>query len=592
MAKLPDATSFGQSPVARPVGPVSVPSGGGIGPSAKAQATQQLGEKIFRIAEKRSAEADTLRAEDAFNQLREKQLNLSIGDDGFTKKRGADAVNVPIFDDYQKRFDQDVKEITDGLANNRQRELFKRRSDVAGLQFKQDVINHVSQEQEEYSKGVYQGTIAVESRNAVERYRDPAGVALSIQRIDAAISQEAERNGWSPDVTQATKMKAASTVNRNVVERMLANDDDISATNYYKSVKKSISGDDAIAVEAALEVGSTRGEAQRQADRIMSKSEGDMTLALESVRAIKNPKVRERATSLVRDAIAENKAAEKDRDNQAFIHAFKMVDSTGDVESIPPDVQVQLSVSALNALDERANEIRNGKTPTTDNAAWAAFYPISRDSQKLADMSEQDFYQKYWLKFDQEKRDRAASLRDAAIKAHVKDDKDAKNFLRSDLTLKDMVSKKVMAAGLIPATKAAKDYTQEDEFLLANVTEEASKELERLQVQNKRKATTEEEAAVVNRLLLDKIKVRIDKPFWRDSEKTVGELTPDEMAKAYVPYKNVPMGDREDLVARARSLGVRSSEDKIAKAYTTWLMTQNLPAADRRARIDAILRED
>jgi hypothetical protein len=89
-----------------------------------------------------------------------------------------------------------------------------------------------------------------------------------------------------------------------VIDRLLANDQDLAAKQYYDAHKADVTGAATIAVERALEEGSTRGESQRQADTITAKAAtlGD---ALTQVRAIADPKVRDATEERVRKFFSE-----------------------------------------------------------------------------------------------------------------------------------------------------------------------------------------------------------------------------------------------------------------------------------------------
>lgn len=592
MPKLPDFTAFGQEPTpnipgGRPRGATYQPTSGAEG--AVGKGLQVLGGSIMQV-DKDLEHFDNTRAENAFTQLRSKQIDMSVGDNGFAKIKGGDAVNKPIMQDYLKEFDGASKNISEGLSNDRQRKMFLRRADISRLQFQQDILNHVTREKDAYARQTFQGTLDSETSIAVERYQDTSGIGLSLGRIEAAINAEAERTGAAPEAVQALKRDASSKVYRGVIERHLANDDDLSATAQYQKVKNTLNSEDTIAVERALEIGSTRGAAQRAADAAISKSNGDLGLALEKVRKISDPKVREAASANVRNMISENEAAIKLAKDQAFTTAMQYVQEYGDVQRIPPHVQVALSPTEMATMDKMALEKREKRTPTTDINAWTDFNEKSRDRNWLATLSDADFTTKYLMNFDEQKRDRASALRDAAKEA-AKGDAKAKDFLRNDINLGEMVKANVFRSGIVDPTKRPADYSTDEKVLMADIEVQASKALEDFQVKNKRKATTEEEEQVVRSLLLPHTKVKISGGWLWDSTKTLGELAPEEMGKAYIKYDKIPPDERTFLENRSRALGAKDiNEDRIAKAYALISFRNDLTAAQKRAMVDTLLR--
>lgn len=592
MPKLPDYTSLGQSPTPRTgLGKVSYKATHG-NEALPGQAVSKIGQAIGQLTDdidKENLRVDTIVAEDAFNKLRSKQMDLSAGEQGYSQKKGSEAIHPDFIKDYTKKFDDSVNEVVNGLTNDRQKALLRSRANISALQYKQDIVNHVTREKDSFAKATFQGILDTETSNAIERYRDPNGTALSLERINAAITNEAERTGAAPELVQAMRRDASSKVNRGIIERHLANDDDLSATAQYKQIKGSLNSEDTIAVERALEVGSTRGQAQRLADKFMAKHDNNFGLAVEEARKIKNPKVREAALGNIRQAKSDNEAAIKLNEDDAFTSAMQVVQQYGDVNKIPPDTLVRIGVDGQNTLAKMALEVREKRTPTTDIKVWSEFSEKAKDRNWLSGLSEKEF-SNYLFSFDEEKRDRASALRDAATKAAQGDAK-AKDFLRNDLNLGEMVKAKVFNAGIIDPTKKPSQYKEDEKKLLSDIELQASKALEDFQTKNKRKATTQEEEDVVRGLLLPHLKVRVERDYWYDPEKRMGELTQEELGKAYVEYDNVPTEDRTFLATRANALGIKDvGEDRIAKAYTAILKSTVLPSAHRRAMIDAILR--
>ena len=595
MPRLPDYTALGERPTPRAgLGRTSYqPTSGKEG--AIGQALSGLGNTLAQVSdeiEKENIRVDTLRAEDAFNKLREKQMLLAKGDDGFLNKRGGDAVNNDLLGDYGKRFDTATKEIVDSLGNDRQKALLRRRADIAGLEFKQDMLSHVTREKESYEDQTFKGIIDTETSNAIERYKDQNGTALSLERINAAISAMASRKGLAPEAVQAMRRDASSRVNRGIIERHLANEDDLSATAKYETIKGTLNGEDAIAVEKALDIGSTRGQAQRFADKFMAKHDNNFGLAIEEAKKITHPKVREATLANIRTAKSDNEASIKLNEDEAFTAALQTIQKYGDVQKVNPSEWVRIGPDGHAALEKMAAEVKENRTPTTDQKVWNEFNSKSTDRRWLAGLTEKEFTS-YLMGFDEEKRDRASALRDAAVAA-AKGDPKAKDLLRNDATLRQLVLTKVIDSGLIDAKKKTADYTQEDETVLNNTVAEASSQLERLQIESGRKATVDEERAIVNGLLMKQLKVKVERPWYLpDAKKKISELTSGEIDKAYIEYKSVPIEKRDAIRRMAAELGIKTedlSEDRIAKAYTVYTLTKGLPRSAREARIAAILR--
>lgn len=202
MARLPTAEALGERPTPQPsAGVVSYrPNTGseGVEGEAMARAGKEIhaaGDQILRVAKFEEERLNTQRAEDAFSELRNKQLELERGERGFHNKRGGDAVKQPLMRDYAEQFDEAAKGIEGTLSNDRQRELFRKRANTASLQFREGLARHVAQETDAYSRQVLANTKATELAHIAANYDQPMVVAQSLVRVDFAINAEADRQG-------------------------------------------------------------------------------------------------------------------------------------------------------------------------------------------------------------------------------------------------------------------------------------------------------------------------------------------------------------------------------------------------------------
>lgn len=250
MAKLPSADDLiGRRPgivtggAASAARPEAIPHLG-----AEAQGILALGRSLgsvgqdIAVATLRERERyDDTRVEDAFNQLREKQLDLTLGEEnGFANLKGGDAVNRPLLKEWTGKFDEETKRIEEGLGDDRQKERFRMRAGVAKAAYTGDIMRHVEHQANAYAQNVYKGTVDLETRSAMANWNDSNAIGVSLARIDNAVTQEAGRNGWSPEATAAARMHAVSALHASVVGQALEAGDPVYAQQYYDANKNSI----------------------------------------------------------------------------------------------------------------------------------------------------------------------------------------------------------------------------------------------------------------------------------------------------------------------------------------------------------------
>lgn len=213
------------------------PSGFGVVPQARApevsdaigRGLQRFGAvaedaavRVYTVQEKERQEFDTLRAEDAYNKLRERQVSLMMDPDkGFLARRGAAAIAPDVVPTYTNGFNTAVSEIEQTLTSNEQRQMFRRRAGNAEAEYRNALARHVLDQSNTFANNVYQGTLAVETDNAARDWQNPYTIQMSLERIDGAVSREAKRLGLAPDASAALLQDARSKVHASVLASSL-----------------------------------------------------------------------------------------------------------------------------------------------------------------------------------------------------------------------------------------------------------------------------------------------------------------------------------------------------------------------------------
>jgi hypothetical protein len=137
MAKLPNVHDRRPTPGASGIDQVAMPSVGGY--DSIAGGINEFGRAMNRV----KVQDDTVQAEAGINQYRQKLLDLENGDEGFKRIKSSGVVNGTVYKDYMGDAQTFADEITQGLGNDEQRELFKRRADVYQLQYGSNLTVHI-----------------------------------------------------------------------------------------------------------------------------------------------------------------------------------------------------------------------------------------------------------------------------------------------------------------------------------------------------------------------------------------------------------------------------------------------------------------
>lgn len=275
MPRLPDATAFGNRPTPNPqLGAVSIgdgdPSALMAGPAQTLKEAQgAYGMADLALADRKEFEAkakveqektDRMQAEDAYNKLQQRRIDLTVGDGGFTKVKGIDATKQPLLKDYGDKLGGYANEISQGLANDNQRALFQSRATVTRMGLGEDILRHQMAENKVAEQQTFKSTIDVETRKATVNFQNPGDVEASMVRIEDAVRTYGRNNGWSPEMIEDSRKIALGKVNDAVVDQMIAKGDLVGAQLWYISHK-----DDVDVQTAKSIMAKTADATQRQA---------------------------------------------------------------------------------------------------------------------------------------------------------------------------------------------------------------------------------------------------------------------------------------------------------------------------------------
>lgn len=271
MPRLPDVNDFGSRPSIRTGSPLRVP--GSMHGDTIANAGAEL-KDIGKLILQEKNRDDTLKAEDAYTQLQQKGLDLSLGDDGYANLHGSDAVNGDIIKKYGEKYDTYIGELEGDLDPNQKR-LFRQRAEIGKAQFREGILSHVIKEKDTYAKQVYEGGIDVEIQNASTNWSSPTAMLTSKARIAGLVNAEAERNGWSPEVTAAERTSQFSKLHKTIIQNLAEYQSPATAWNYFEQHKDEIEPDIQNTLISNIDTSSRQAEAMSEK---LLKRQGDAAL--------------------------------------------------------------------------------------------------------------------------------------------------------------------------------------------------------------------------------------------------------------------------------------------------------------------------
>lgn len=520
--------------------------GGGASTAAVGRAATQLGEQALNIAREEKQKADDVATTEAYTktvQLRNKLMYDP--QQGAMNRKGKDAFGVG--EEYGTQFQQAADEIESSLTNDEQRAMYKRIREQELRDLEGNLTRHTFQQAQAYEEETTQASLLTQREDAVMNYQDPAKVQQSLAMQKNLIMAQAQRNGASPEVIEARMKDAESKTHEAVINRMLANGQDMAASEYYKNVKPAMLGSDATQLERALEEGSLRGQSQRNAIAITTKN-GDLSSALAAVDKIKDQKLQDATRERVKQRFSEREQAINYASEQAFRGAYSIAEKTRRKDDIPPDVWASMSPSQKSSIDAYLAK----DTIQTD---WNDYYNLKTmaSSTTLRDKFLTTDLLQYRHKLGDTEFKELVNAQAEAKKGDTK----ALDGFRND---QQIVNDSLAEAGIDPTPKSgSKDSKTVNQFR-RRVDEEVAKR----QQATGQKVSNEEMQGIVDGLMIKGI---TERGFFWDTEKHFFEIEKGVDKQFDFDVKAVPPAERQKIESALKAKGIEVTDDKVVGLY-------------------------
>jgi TusA-related sulfurtransferase len=366
-------------------------------------AFKEVGNAVDRI--------DELEAQRALAQAVKKKNSLLLGDPddpdsdgGYFSRQGKNAMSD--MDTYKQRLSLSFKEIEDGLSNERQKARYRQSIGQIDLEVDGQMKRHALGEAQRYDEQESMAALKAHQDDAVINYKDlvtsvdkdgnptqTSKIRLALQKQEEIIKGFAARKGFdeNSEFTKQKILESKTMTHKGIIERMLANDEDLYAQEYLNQVKESgeVDGNSLPDLEKLVEAGTLRGESQRWTDKIMDQNVG-MGTALEQARSIEDPKLRDEVTQRLKVRFAEANAVKEDQEQKNFDVVADHIEQFKSRDKIPADQWLRLSNAQRSAIDTRISQLNSGKHIVTDQEKYydlrlMAASPQTRD--KFAKMN-------------------------------------------------------------------------------------------------------------------------------------------------------------------------------------------------------------
>jgi hypothetical protein len=219
MAKLPAPEDFGFSPPRPSRGITEISPVREEADLATGKVISDLGTMVRQEADK----LDETVALDVLNQLQNKQLDLTYGDDGFTKLQGKGVIDRKIISTYPTQLQAEADRLLGAIGSLAARQKAQQRADGVLRGFKANVYQHAAKETETYRNDTDTSRLntAAKAASLAAQNNDPLGRDIALAQAEEVVAQGAARRGKSGDELAEFKRNTLGGVHATIIDGML-----------------------------------------------------------------------------------------------------------------------------------------------------------------------------------------------------------------------------------------------------------------------------------------------------------------------------------------------------------------------------------
>lgn len=225
---------------------------------AAGQAITQAAEQGARIQIDVLERANTLRVNQAMNEVRRRALDLEYGPDGFRARKGEAAMPMSfdgktLVSAYDERYQKGVDDVFATLGNDAQREVFRQQAGQLGLAFQAQAQTHEFAEMRTYEMSVLDGGIMTASEEAAVAYDNPQRVEAAIAQIGTLAEEKLRVHGGLSANERTARIQVLQSASVMQVIKAAADNDDLSlARGYAAKYDDVLTADDKLKFDAMI----------------------------------------------------------------------------------------------------------------------------------------------------------------------------------------------------------------------------------------------------------------------------------------------------------------------------------------------------
>lgn len=487
-----------------------------------------------QVARERADRTAVLKAD---NDLTEWEGLALYGPDGALQKKGEDAFGLP--EKVSAAYTKKASEVAAKLTTDEQRQAFERVRVQRQSAIMRAVYQHVGGEIESYHKEQSARGIDLATQHAIANASDLVTVGEDLGKVDTLVHDAMK--GSSPEAVQAALLQARTNIHLGVIDRFVANDQEMAAKTYYEGVRDQIDGRKYSQVEKLLEEGGLRAKSQRVSDQILEQATSEKQ-ALEMVRELTgdDAKLRDEVEQRVLHGFAVKKAATSEQHENDMKEAAQILDAGRGYSAIPARIRSSLSVGEMSQLRSYAKSLIDKEENDDTPAKRLRYYQLMEEA---ADHPEVFTTRNLGAELGKVRKSDWTNL--VELKERLK--KGEKPKAIDDYMTKSQILKEMLPKGIKEDSDEAKKIHRAFD-LEANAWQRANKK----EIDNE-----------TARDIADKLVQRVVlAPGWFGT--TIGE---DTKRAVDITYNDIPVRTRTEIERRLKSAGLPANPENVRDEF-------------------------
>ncbi len=327
--------------------------GGGAGLERSMSAAQGLIKQSNDLFQQQRKEADDAAGMGHFAALAKAKNDLLYNEKtGALARKGADALDINR--EYLESFDKQATDLEANAGNDQQRMMIRQMKAKMGTELSDNLQKHTFGESEGLKKQMAETALDAAHEDAVMNFQNPGKLDESLKIQEGIAYQVLSQQGVHGELADFKVHEIKSKTYTSVIDRMVSMGNDRGAKTMYDELKSQgqLTSRDDEGLMKTLDVATTRGEAQRTTDEIVSKTSNmGAALAAANDKYKDDIKLRDETRSRIKQAFADRESSERMAQEDAHEKAYSIAEKTRDKTKIPDALWASMSPTQRSNID-------------------------------------------------------------------------------------------------------------------------------------------------------------------------------------------------------------------------------------------------